>query len=1133
MSYIKSRFVNILILLLIFSSTLWAQENLNKIEILSQNSKELLLQFSLQDLQIKNKTINSEKFQYLEASNLKLDYKKGAPDILRYTFSIAIPNTEWWNNIEILSSDFTEYKNINLLPSRGVIYRDQDSKNIPYQKGKEYNKNYFYPVNLVSTGKPFIFRDYRGESVSLYPIQYNPVSKTLRVYHSIKIKLSSKGEKGINPLVKRRNIISKEFSHLYKKLFVNYQTSRYAIVEESGEMLIIAPDAYVNDILVFANWKRQSGIPTKVVALSKTGSSASEIKNYIKQYYTFNNLAYVVLVGDYDTLPNLYSHGDSDPSYAQIDGTDHYPDIIVGRFSAADVGQLYTIMGKSIWYEKDIQTDADWLNKAMGISDNANTLGDDGETDVQHMDKIKNKLLNYNYATVDSAYDKYSITATKIGEYLNEGRGLINYVGHGATDKWVTSSFGNQHIDTLHNINKLPFIFDVACVNGDFKGKTCFAEKWLRAQEGGAYTGAVAIIASTVNQPWDPPMDGQDEMIDILTESYENNIKRTFGGIAYNGVMHMLDQYPEDADGPLTADTWTIFGDPSLHVRTKAPQIVNITHNDSIVIGDNHFIVYADKEDVLVSLSKINGDTIQLLNSGLINDGSVSIAIPAFEKEDTMLVTVTGYNKLTVIDTVWVIKPNGPFVIFDSFDIDDSTENNNAKADFKEKLYLNLKLKNIGIATAKNITVNVTSTSSYINIINSAFSCDSLEIDKDSVFTKKVQIQLSDNVPDQKELFCNVKIQYDTDITYNALLNIICNAPKFSLELKNIDDSLGGNNNGRLDTSETVHLILKAKNIGHSKADSVFLKAQSSSYFVFSLDSVYSDSLLKNEEQLFSLTGTVTDEVPDKSFINFDFVLQSGEYSTNLIKRLPINICVEDWEGKLTVDTFNWEFTGNLPWKVTADEVFEGDSSIVSGKITNNQKSILSIKIIVLNDDTISFYKKVSCESSPYSTYGSWYDYFQFDIDGVQKGKWDGEIDWSKEKYFITKGEHTFAWKYVKDDTDFSGKDCAWLDYIVFPHSKSVETVTYYQSLVVNKDWAIYPNPVKNILNIEYALKNSSQVKIGIYSITGKLLQYILSDYQEAGTYTIQNRNIQLSKGIYFVKLSTETSSRIKKFVVE
>ena len=89
----------------------------------------------------------------------------------------------------------------------------------------------------------------------------------------------------------------------------------------------------------------------------------------------------------------------------------------------------------------------------------------------------------------------------------------------------------NTNVNSLTNTGMWPWIWSVACVNGEFHIGTCFAETWLRATDSeGQPTGAIATLMASVNQAWNPPMDGQDEMVDIFVESYENNIKRTFGG---------------------------------------------------------------------------------------------------------------------------------------------------------------------------------------------------------------------------------------------------------------------------------------------------------------------------------------------------------------------------------------------------------------------------------------------------------------------------------------------------------------------------------------------------------------------------------------------------------------------------
>ncbi len=93
---------------------------------------------------------------------------------------------------------------------------------------------------------------------------------------------------------------------------------------------------------------------------------------------------------------------------------------------------------------------------------------------------------------------------------------------------------------------------------------------------------------------------------------------------------------------------------------------------------------------------------------------------------------------------------------------------------------------------------------------------------------------------------------------------------------------------------------------------------------------------------------------------------------------------------------------------------------------------MVSITLDVVEDGLISFYKKVSCESTG-STSGNYYDYLAFSIDGNEMDKWAGEIDWSLEAFPVSVGSHNFEWLFIKDHAVTSGSDAVWIDFVVFP----------------------------------------------------------------------------------------------------
>jgi len=127
-----------------------------------------------------------------------------------------------------------------------------------------------------------------------------------------------------------------------------------------------------------------------------------------------------------------------------------------------------------------------------------------------------------------------------------------------------------------------------------------------------------------------------------------------------------------------------------------------------------------------------------------------------------------------------------------------------------------------------------------------------------------------------------------------------------------------------------------------------------------------------------------------------------------------------------------WEFQGDENWVIDQNNQFHGLYSARSGTIDHNMTSDLILTVDVVEDGQISFYKKVSCEDVGSYT-GTYYDYLAFYIDGVEQSKWAGEIGWSSHSFSVDAGEHTFMWKFNKDQGVAAGEDAVWIDNIVFP----------------------------------------------------------------------------------------------------
>jgi len=256
--------------------------------------------------------------------------------------------------------------------------------------------------------------------------------------------------------------------------------------------------------------------------------------------------------------------------------------------------------------------------------------------------------LNYGYSDVDELYDGTHGGADASGDpvqvdlisAINDGRSMINYTGHGSQNSCVQTGFSSSDVVYLTNYGMLPFWWSVGCVHGQFDNGTCIAEVLLRAQDAGQPKGMIATVMSSVNQYWDEPMDAQDEFDSILTESYVNNIRRTFGGISVNGCMHMNDDYGTTGDD--MTNTWHCFGDPSFVIRNNIPLNLTATHDTTGPIGTSQLPVSCNINGALVTITK----GAALLGSGTVQNNTVTLNFSPVMQDDTFNITATAFNCL-------------------------------------------------------------------------------------------------------------------------------------------------------------------------------------------------------------------------------------------------------------------------------------------------------------------------------------------------------------------------------------------------------------------------------------------------------------------------------------------------------
>jgi len=570
--------------------------------------------------------------------------EQGLPELPIVRQSIVIPDDAQMG-IRVIDATFRDFDRIDVVPSKGAIKRNVDPDSVPYTFGTVYEQDAWFPAEIAGLGDPFIMRDTRGVVLELNPFQYNARTHTLRVYTSITVEVSVEGTGSVNVLKKRPGARVAEFERLYGSRYLNYRSiaGRYTPLAESGPMLIIANDAFIETTRPLADWRNQIGVPTTLVGLSTVGSTADDIKSYIQNAYDTDGIAYVLLVGDDEQMPYPVDGTQSaDPVYSLLAGSDNYPEIFVGRFSAETLDQVATQVERTIEYERDPEPGADWYHKATGIASDQD--GGSGSPDYEFIEAIRETLLGYTYTYVDQFYDP-GVTSAEISAALNEGRSLVNYLGHGNTMGWSTGTYINGDVNGLVNDNMLPWVISTACVTGQYTDKTCFAEVWQRATNGDEPTGGVGVYASTISMSWVPPISAQLEIAHLLVSEG----MQTLGGLCFNGSSKMMDEHGHD--GADEFNHWHIFGDPALTVRSNTPTALAASHDGHIEEGSTSFTVFTEPS-VTVALSD-SGSLLGCAIADAFGEAVIEI-VGSLPDSGVVTLTLTEFNCIPHIESVTV-----------------------------------------------------------------------------------------------------------------------------------------------------------------------------------------------------------------------------------------------------------------------------------------------------------------------------------------------------------------------------------------------------------------------------------------------------------------------------------------------
>ncbi len=494
----------------------------------------------------------------------------------------------------ILDSSVISLTNYDVLPFQAIVPEGEKEEFVIDESF--YKQDCYFPNKLVELNKPCIWRDINVSSLGIFPIRFNPVTKTLIIYKNIVIQINLVSILG-NEFV-RNKIISKDWENLYKSSIVNYNCSPKMLTKNSSkttsgeyDYLIITADDYLETIQPFAKWKTRKGFFSKVVSIDNIGNNQTSIKNYISSEFTNNNISYVLFVGDESDIvqscdPQYQLWGDY--WYSLLSGSDYYPEISIGRISVTTETELEHIFYKGLIYESTPPND-NWIKNVLLISHHENPTYFASFQSLS--EKIRTASYSYTTPSFITAYGaSYAdsgdeATNSMVTNYINSGLGIVNYRGHGGGECWwnwniFSENYSNIQAYALNNGKKQPIVFSIACNTSHLMSSSdCLAEVFTKADYGAtAFLGATGATYGEANDIIDQS---------LFEACFDLNI-HSIGQIFTFAISKMLKENIVGNSDIWSALKYLWLGDPAIELWKSTFSTFN---SPSVTVNSNNIIV--------------------------------------------------------------------------------------------------------------------------------------------------------------------------------------------------------------------------------------------------------------------------------------------------------------------------------------------------------------------------------------------------------------------------------------------------------------------------------------------------------------------------------------------------------------
>jgi gingipain K len=1076
---------------------------------------------------------------------------------------ISVPYGAKIASLEIKSYSTTTYSladyNIKtVMPLQPSVCKNQKPEDIKFvYNEKAYAAKSFNERPIATMEIEGTMRGIQVGSLTINPVQYNPSTNSIRVFNNIEIEVRYDNYDKSAAYNEFARTFSPYFATVYKAMF-NWRDDVYQqhpdLWQTPVKMLVIADRMFEECMQDWIAWKTMKGFYLDVNYTDQIGTTASAIRSFIQGKYAEDAPTFVIIFGDKNQVAasgtGSETHCVTDLQYMSVDNDD-FPDIYHSRMCAENVQQMTNIITKTLWYEKlQFETptrDISYLGNVLLIA------GWDGSWNPRVGKPTIQYAMEYYYNAEHGFNNVYNwLQQPYTGCYapLNTGVGFVNYTAHGGNDCWADPQFSVSNVNGLTN-EGMPFLAMGNCCEAADWGinGTCFGEAMIRNNMAAAF----AYIGSCPSTYWweDYYFGVGATNVTNRMPTYEETAYGCYDAIwnddEYNCVSAIpvignlavcyshANGYQGSVSDKYYWQSYHALGDGSVMPFRVIPTPNSVSHMAIFPIGMPTYEVSAAPGSY-VAISK---DGV-LHGVGLVDEsGVIEVEVDPVTSSGNVTICVTGLDKIPYITTIPAAALEGPYVSVDSY--------TPANVHVGDESSMSITFKNVGTsATNGTTTVTLSCNDENLTIINGTGSFESLNPET-TVQVGGFRYSIAEGVADGTRFTINTTAVCGND-TWEG--RTVITAGEAVLEFNGLTVP------GGFVPGETLSITALFKNIGHYKATNAIAHiASTSDYVSFENDTFEIGTLDPTGIATCVFNVTIDADCPMTEQLPLTFTLNADggliAEGTGVIKN-ACNVVFEltdsygdGWNGNyLNVSFSDGTPTQNLTIQdgASANYVIEiGNGVHVTLSWTMGQWPTECSFVVHYEDGD-----EICQASSPNGVYS-----FEFDCNcavGAPVGNFDPveelqaestntsvTLTWNAPEgainYIISRNgieiaqttETTFTDNSINRDGFYTY--CVVAEYAEGTAVPDCVIIEFLDAISENEaEFAVYPNPVNNTLFVNcdntefsYEMFNGMGQKVASGNATGNA-QINVND---------------MTKGIYFLRLTTGTQVRMEKVVVE